>query len=246
MSFIRLTNISRFYRVGEESVRALYNINLDVQEGEYLAIMGPSGSGKSTLMNILGCLDSPSEGSFHFKGIDISQANDNLLSGIRNREIGFVFQSFNLLARSTALENVELPMIFAGVSAERRRRKASDLLAQVGLANRLGHKPSELSGGQCQRVAIARALANSPSVLLADEPTGNLDSSTGSEILGIFQDLADKGNTIILITHENNVARHAQRIVYIRDGMISRDSEPLPPSPQPKPARSETAGREPA
>jgi putative ABC transport system ATP-binding protein len=209
--------------MGDETIHALRDVTLEIERGEYVAIMGPSGSGKSTLMNLLGCLDSPSSGVFELNGTDVSHMDDNALADVRNREIGFVFQSFNLLPRSSALQNVELPLIYGGISREERREMALESLRQVGLSDRVHHKPNELSGGQRQRVAVARALVNNPSILLADEPTGNLDSKTGVEILGLFQHLADQGNTMILVTHEEEVAQHAQRILRIRDGLIASD-----------------------
>ena len=223
MSLIRIKNLARRYVMGTETVHALRDVSLEIERGEYVAIMGPSGSGKSTLMNMIGCLDTPTSGSYELNGQDVSHMNDNQLAEIRNCEIGFVFQTFNLLARSTALRNVELPMIYAGVPAEERRAKALHALAQVGLADRVQHKPNELSGGQRQRVAVARALVNDPSILLADEPTGNLDSKTGVEIMALFEELAQKGNTIIVVTHEESVARHARRIIRLRDGLIASD-----------------------
>ena len=225
MSLIRLQNISRRYQMGSEIVHALRGVSLEIARGEYVAIMGPSGSGKSTLMNVLGCLDTPTEGNYELNGVYVSQMNDNHLAEIRNREIGFVFQTFNLLARSNALRNVELPLIYAGVPAHDRKRIALDALAQVGLADRVHHKPNELSGGQRQRVAVARALVNNPAILLADEPTGNLDSKTGNEIMALFEDLWRKGNTIILVTHEEDIARHAKRIIRLHDGLIASDQK---------------------
>src|SRR5689334_23265265 len=209
--------------MGTETVHALRDVSLEIQRGEYVAIMGPSGSGKSTMMNLIGCLDTATSGRYELNGIGVSDMNDNQLAEIRNREIGFVFQTFNLLSRSNALHNVELPLIYAGVPAEERRQVALDALTQVGLADRIHHKPNELSGGQRQRVAVARALVNKPSILLADEPTGNLDTKTGSEILALFDELSRKGNTLIVVTHEEDVARHARRILRIRDGLIASD-----------------------
>jgi putative ABC transport system ATP-binding protein len=211
--------------MGTEIVHALRGVSLEIARGEYVAIMGPSGSGKSTMMNMLGCLDTPTEGTYELNGHYVSQMNDNHLAEVRNREIGFVFQTFNLLARATALRNVELPLVYAGVPAYERRQIALNALAQVGLADRVHHKPNELSGGQRQRVAIARALVNSPAILLADEPTGNLDSKTGNEIMALFEDLSSKGNTIILVTHEEDIARHARRIIRLHDGLISSDEQ---------------------
>jgi putative ABC transport system ATP-binding protein len=220
---IDIENITKDYVMGEEIVRALRGVSLKIHRNEYIAIMGPSGSGKSTLMNMLGCLDTPTSGHYEFNGKNVAEMNDDELAAIRNREIGFVFQTFNLLPRSTSLRNVELPLIYAGIDPETREQRAADVLADVGLSDRIHHKPNELSGGQRQRVAVARALVNKPSIILADEPTGNLDSKTGEEIMTLFEDLYQRGNTIILVTHERDVAAHARRTVHLRDGLIESD-----------------------
>ncbi len=223
MSLIRLDKVGRRYEMGSETIHALREVSMEIARGEYVAIMGPSGSGKSTLMNLIGCLDTPTSGSYELNGIDVSDMDDNDLADVRNREIGFVFQTFNLLPRANALRNVELPLIYAGMEAETRRQQAVDALGRVGLADRMYHKPNEMSGGQRQRVAVARALVTEPSIILADEPTGNLDSRTGDEIMSLFDTLHGQGNTIILVTHEESVARHARRIVRILDGRIAGD-----------------------
>jgi putative ABC transport system ATP-binding protein len=223
VSLIRLEEICRSYEMGSETVHALRGVSLAVQRGEYVAIMGPSGSGKSTLMNVLGCLDTPSSGTYELNGHSVGEMDDNELADIRNREIGFVFQTFNLLGRSTALRNVELPLIYAGIELEERREIALTALQAVGLGDRVHHRPNEMSGGQRQRVAIARALVNKPSILLADEPTGNLDTRTGEEILELFEALHAEGNTLLVVTHEEDVARHSRRIIRIRDGLVASD-----------------------
>ena len=220
---IDIANITKDYVMGEEIVHALRGVSLRVHRNEYIAIMGPSGSGKSTLMNMVGCLDTPTSGRYGFNGRNVAEMDDDELAAIRNREIGFVFQTFNLLPRANTLRNVELPLIYAGVDPETRKERATQTLIDVGLGDRLHHKPNELSGGQRQRVAIARALVNRPSIILADEPTGNLDSKTGEEIMSLFEDLYRRGNTIILVTHEADIARHARRTVRLRDGLIESD-----------------------
>ena len=220
---IVIRNLKREYVMGAETVRALRGVDLTIRRNEFVAIMGPSGSGKSTLMNLIGCLDTPTEGEYWLNGYRVSELNDNQLARIRNKEIGFVFQTFNLLPRATALQNVELPMVYAGMPSKQRQLAAKDALTRVGLAERMTHRPNELSGGQRQRVAIARALVNSPSILLADEPTGNLDSKTAEEILALFERLHDEGQTIILVTHEHDIAAHARRQVHLKDGVVERD-----------------------
>ncbi len=220
---ITTDNLWKTYVMGEQEVHALRGVNLRIRRNEYVAIMGPSGSGKSTLMNLIGCLDSPSQGSYCLNGHDVSRLSDDELARIRNKEIGFVFQTFNLLARASALHNVELPLIYNGTSSAARIERATSVLESVGLGTRMHHKPNEMSGGQRQRVAIARALVNSPSIILADEPTGNLDSKTGVEIMALFEDLHAQGNTIVLVTHEPDIAEHAHRVVTIRDGVIASD-----------------------
>ena len=220
---IKTDELAKVYEMGAEQVHALRGVNVQIRKGEYVAIMGPSGSGKSTLMNLIGCLDSPTSGRYWLAGRLVSDLDDDELAYIRNKEIGFVFQTFNLLPRATALHNVELPLIYNGTPAEERLERAKKALERVDLADRMNHKPNELSGGQRQRVAVARALVNSHSIVLADEPTGNLDSKTGDEIMSLFETLHSQGNTIILVTHENDIAQHAHRIVYIRDGQVASD-----------------------
>jgi putative ABC transport system ATP-binding protein len=243
---IEIRDLTKVYRMGEVEVRALKGVSLTVERGEFVAIMGPSGSGKSTLMNILGCLDRPSAGTYRLDGIDVSRLDRDQRAEIRNAKIGFVFQSFNLLARTRATENVELPLLYGelGLSALERSRRSRASLARVGLAGREDHYPSQLSGGQQQRVAIARALVTDPAILLADEPTGNLDSRTSEEIIGIFQELNDAGKTVILITHEPDIASHAKRVVYVRDGLIWRDEKIVQVRPQPGGAAAAGPGGE--
>ncbi|HUE61767.1 MAG TPA: ABC transporter ATP-binding protein [Chthoniobacterales bacterium] len=226
---IDIENITKDYVMGEEIVRALRGVSLQIRRNEYLAVMGPSGSGKSTLMNMLGCLDTPTSGRYEFNGRNVAEMDDDELAAIRNREIGFVFQTFNLLARATSLRNVELPLIYAGMDPETRIERAAQALTDVGLGDRVHHKPNELSGGQRQRVAIARALVNDPSIILADEPTGNLDSKTGEEIMALLEDLYQRGHTIILVTHERDIAAHAHRTIHLRDGVVESDESSFAP-----------------
>ena len=220
---IRIRDLAREYQMGEERILALRSVTLDIRRNEYVAIMGPSGSGKSTMMNLLGCLDTPTGGEYWLNGQEVSRLSDDALARVRNREIGFVFQTFNLLPRATALQNVELPMVYAGAATKERRQRAAEALTRVGLGERMDHKPNELSGGQRQRVAIARALVNRPSILLADEPTGNLDSATSGEIMRVFGQLQAQGQTVILVTHEADIAAHAHRVVTLRDGQLESD-----------------------
>jgi putative ABC transport system ATP-binding protein len=223
MSLINIEHISKMYKVGTEEVHAIRDISVRIEKNEYVAIMGPSGSGKSTLMNMIGCLDSPTSGLYQLNNNNVSQMSDNDLAKVRNKEIGFVFQTFNLLPRSDALHNVELPLIYAGIGKHERKERAREALIKVGLGDRIHHKPNELSGGQRQRVAVARALVTNPSIILADEPTGNLDSKTGDEIMILFNEIHAQGNTIILVTHEEYIAEHAARIVRIKDGLVEKD-----------------------
>jgi putative ABC transport system ATP-binding protein len=226
---IDIENITKNYVMGEEIVHALRGVSLQIQRNEYIAVMGPSGSGKSTLMNMVGCLDTPTSGRYDFNGRNVAEMDDDELAAIRNREIGFVFQTFNLLPRSDSLRNVELPLIYAGMDPQTREERATQALIDVGLGDRIHHRPNELSGGQRQRVAIARALVNKPSIILADEPTGNLDSKTGGEIMALLEDLYHRGNTIILVTHERDIAVHARRTVRLRDGVIESDERGFVP-----------------
>lgn len=224
MSLIKITNIKRDFQLGSEIINVLKGIDLNINKGEYVALMGPSGSGKSTLMNLLGCLDTPTSGTYILNGNDVSQMTDDNLAEIRNKEIGFVFQTFNLLPRTTALDNVALPMIYAGYSKSERKERATEVLKQVGLGDRMDHEPNQLSGGQRQRVAVARALVNKPSIILADEPTGNLDSKTSVEIMNLFNEIHANGNTVILVTHEEDIAAYAHRIIRLRDGLVESDT----------------------
>ena len=223
MALIEIRELKKIYQMGAEEVRALAGVDLDVERGEYVAVMGASGSGKSTLMNLIGCLDTPTSGSYRLNDTPVEEMDDESLAAIRNQEIGFVFQTFNLLPRTSALENVELPLVYAGMPRRERREQARAALGKVGLGDRVDHRPNELSGGQRQRVAIARALVNDPSILLADEPTGNLDTTTSAEIMDLFDELSAAGNTIVLVTHEADIARHARRLVTLRDGKVERD-----------------------
>jgi len=243
MSLIELHGVAKVYRMGAETVRALDGVDLIIERGEYVAIMGASGSGKSTLMNLLGCLDTPSHGRYLLADVAVETLDDEALAEIRNREIGFVFQTFNLLARTSARKNVELPLVYSGTPRAKRKARALSALERVGLGDRAGHQPNELSGGQRQRVAIARALVNEPSILLADEPTGNIDSKTSEDIMTLFETLHDAGNTVILVTHETDIAKHAQRVITLRDGKVVADRarsgastppRPAPVSPQPQ------------
>lgn len=223
-AIIELNNIKKEYKIGTEEIHALNGVTLNIFKNEYVALMGPSGSGKSTLMNMLGCLDSPSSGEYTLNSLAVATMSDNELAEVRNKQIGFVFQTFNLLPRSTTLENVMLPLVYSGIAKVKREEMAKKVLDQVGLSNRMSHKPNELSGGQRQRVAIARALVNNPAIILADEPTGNLDSKTSVEIMGLFEEIHKNGNTIILVTHEEDIALHAHRIVRLKDGVVESDS----------------------
>ena len=225
MSLIEVRDLWKTYIMGSEEIHALRGVSIQIERGEYVAIMGPSGSGKSTLMNLIGCLDTPTSGQYYINGRLVSEMNDDELAQIRNKEIGFVFQTFNLLPRATALHNVELPLIYAGIPADQRLERAKQAMRQVDLEQRMYHKPSELSGGQRQRVAVARALVNNPSILLADEPTGNLDTATGNEIMALFERLHQQGNTIVLVTHEHDIAMHAHRVVHVRDGKVEKDEK---------------------
>jgi putative ABC transport system ATP-binding protein len=227
-SLIKIEKLTRTYQIGEEVIHALNGVNLEIEQNQYVALMGPSGSGKSTLMNILGCLDRPSSGDYFLNGPNVATLDDNQLAVIRNKEIGFVFQTFNLLPKYTALENVALPLVYAGWSEDKRIARAQEVLDQVGLKDRMKHKPNELSGGQRQRVAVARALVNKPSIILADEPTGNLDTKTSYEIMHLFQEIHDAGNTVILVTHEEDIASYAHRIIRMRDGVVESEKSHQP------------------
>lgn len=220
---IRIENLAKIYQMGNQKVHALRDVSLNIKHNEYVALMGPSGSGKSTLMNMLGCLDTPSSGKYILNEQDVSSLEDDQLAEIRNKEIGFIFQTFNLLPRATALDNVSLPLIYAGVGSDDRKKRGAEVLEQVGLQDRMDHRPNELSGGQRQRVAVARALVNKPSIILADEPTGNLDSKTSIEIMGLFEEIHEAGNTVILVTHEEDIAMHAHRIIRLKDGLVETD-----------------------
>jgi putative ABC transport system ATP-binding protein len=233
MALIEMAGITKVYQMGEEDVQALRGVSLSIQKGEYIAIMGPSGSGKSTLMNLIGCLDTPTDGSYRLNGSEVARMSDDELAAVRNREIGFVFQTFNLLPRTSAVAQVELPLVYAGVAKKERHDRAVEVLRAVGLADRMSHQPSELSGGQRQRVAVARALINRPSLLLADEPTGNLDSKTGADIMALFDTLNRQENTIVLVTHEEDIAAHARRVVRLLDGRILDDRKSAGVAPPP-------------
>lgn len=220
---ISIKHVKKTYKIGDEIIEALKDVSITIYKNEYVALMGPSGSGKSTLMNMLGCLDSPSSGEYVLNNLSVATMSDNALAEVRNKEIGFVFQTFNLLPRATTLDNVALPLVYAGLGKEQRNKRAAEVLESVGLGNRMNHKPNELSGGQRQRVAVARALVNNPAIILADEPTGNLDSKTSVEIMGLFEEIHKKGNTIILVTHEEDIALHAHRIIRLKDGLVESD-----------------------
>lgn len=222
---IRIENLAKIYQMGNQKVHALRDVSLNIKHNEYVALMGPSGSGKSTLMNMLGCLDTPTSGKYILNEQDVSRLEDDQLAEIRNKEIGFIFQTFNLLPRATALDNVSLPLIYAGKGSEERKKRGAEVLEQVGLQDRMDHRPNELSGGQRQRVAVARALVNKPSIILADEPTGNLDSKTSIEIMGLFEEIHEAGNTVILVTHEEDIAMHAHRIIRLKDGLVETDEK---------------------